>query len=85
MGKTLLEAWRSLGSPTPDKAVWGPPRIYQYGEYVIEPVGEMDRENNGYPPNFHFRNTVFRRSVKRARATQFVDHQMALSFLSIEW
>jgi len=23
MGKTLAEAWRSVGSPTPDKAVWG--------------------------------------------------------------
>ena len=23
MGKTLAEAWRSVGSPTSDKAVWG--------------------------------------------------------------
>ena len=80
MGKTLQEAWRSLGSPTPDKAVWGPPRIYQYGEHVINPTREMDRKTNGDLSYFPFRKTAYRRSVERTRPTQFVDSHMAVFF-----
>src|SRR5271155_4219071 len=42
-GQTLRKAWRSLGSPTPDKAAWSPPLMYQYGETVITPRERMSR------------------------------------------
>ena len=39
--KTLGKAWRSLGPPTPDKAAWGLPLMYQYGETVRTQTGEI--------------------------------------------
>jgi len=40
-GKPYGKAWRSLGSPTPDTAAWGPPLMYQYGETVRTQAGEI--------------------------------------------
>ena len=33
-GKPFTKVWRSLVSPTPDTAVWGPPLMNQYGALV---------------------------------------------------
>jgi len=33
--KPITKVWRSLGPPTPDTAVWGPPRMNQYGDMVV--------------------------------------------------
>jgi len=47
--KTLGKAWRSLGPPTPDKAAWGLPLMYQYGETVVTPRERMPCAPVGLP------------------------------------